>query len=300
MSTDHPTDVLPILDDDSRGFDVAMRGYDRVQVDHFLARLDAEVAAAKNERDAALGRSADLAAQLASAQAQIESLRRQLVHATETVTPENVDQRIRQVLEAATRDASAARAAGQADADKMRAGAAEAAAQVRAQAQAEAEQIVTAANERLAEADETYRARLAEAEQRRAEVEAALAASTAQAEAEQRRLSAEAQAERERLNADSAAKRKLAEEDFELVLRKRRSDETTRSQQLLAEAKASAATTIHEAEERASEIVEAASATARNLETYRDQLLEQLQSLHASIATTIADSRASSPQSPLS
>ena len=48
------TDVLPMLTDANPGFDSVMRGYDRAQVDSYLARLDADVRAANTERDAAI------------------------------------------------------------------------------------------------------------------------------------------------------------------------------------------------------------------------------------------------------
>src|SRR4051812_46422330 len=98
MAGDEPTDVLPILNNDDRGFDPAIRGYDRVQVDEFVARLDADLHATRAERDSIAVRSADIAAQLASAHAQVESLRRQLRAATEQVTRENVDEHVAAAL----------------------------------------------------------------------------------------------------------------------------------------------------------------------------------------------------------
>ena len=97
------SDVLTILSDAQRGFDSGIRGYDRAQVDQFLAHLEDELRAAMSDRDASAARSADLAAQLGSAQAQIESLRRQLRTASESITTENVDTRVRQIVDAAVR-----------------------------------------------------------------------------------------------------------------------------------------------------------------------------------------------------
>ena len=89
MTQENASDVLPMLTDAHRGFDQALRGYDRSQVDQYFGQQEDELRATIAERDAATARSADLAAQLASAQAQIESLRRQLRTATETVTADN-------------------------------------------------------------------------------------------------------------------------------------------------------------------------------------------------------------------
>src|SRR6266545_885488 len=108
MSSENYSDTLPILAD--RGFDTSMRGYDRRQVDVFVATLDDEIRAAAADRDAALARCADFAAQLASAQAQIESLRRQLRKATEKVTADNLEPRVRELLDTAAADASKMRA----------------------------------------------------------------------------------------------------------------------------------------------------------------------------------------------
>ncbi len=82
--SDLPTSELLPLYESSRGFDTAMRGYDRDQVDREINRLDDDLRVTAAERDAAAARSADLAAQLASVHAQLESLRRQLRAATET------------------------------------------------------------------------------------------------------------------------------------------------------------------------------------------------------------------------
>src|SRR5262245_54301531 len=103
MSSENYAAALPILSD--RGFDTAMRGYDRRQVDEYVANLDDEVRAATADRDAAIARCADLAAQLASTQAQIESLRRQLRRATERPTTQHVDMRVREMLESAAAEA---------------------------------------------------------------------------------------------------------------------------------------------------------------------------------------------------
>ena len=109
MSSDPSSDVLPMLTDGYRGFAQVLRGYDRAQVDTYLAQLEDDLKAVAAERDGAQARSADLAAQLASVQAHLESLRRQLHAATEAITTENVDERVRQQLEAAQAEATRAK-----------------------------------------------------------------------------------------------------------------------------------------------------------------------------------------------
>src|SRR6476659_2819669 len=115
--TSEPThDLLPLYEA-SRGFDTAMRGYDRVQVDREIGRLDDDIRVTAAERDQAAARSADLAAQLASAQAQIESLRRQLRAASEAVTSDNVDGHVKQILQSAKAEAARAQSDAQAEAE---------------------------------------------------------------------------------------------------------------------------------------------------------------------------------------
>src|SRR5919108_2681128 len=140
-------DLLPLYET-SRGFDSAMRGYDREQVDREIGRLDDDLRVTAAERDAAAARSADLAAQLASAQAQIESLRRQLRAATETVTADNVDEHVKQILNSAKADAARMREEAGAEAEQIRNGAADSAARTRSAAQAEAERVVAEATAR--------------------------------------------------------------------------------------------------------------------------------------------------------
>ena len=294
MSTE-PTDVLPILSESSRGFDPAIRGYDRAQVDHFLAALEDDVRAAVRERDAANARGADIAAQLASAQAQIESLRRQLRAATESVTPENVDERVRQMLDTARGDAARVRAEADAYAEAERSGASDSAARTRAAAHAEAEQIVSAATTRLAEADDTFRRRLAEAEQHRTDVEASLAAQLAQCTADEQRLTREAQAERDRLDSDSLAMRARAEEDFEITLRARRTAEATAIEAERAEAHANAAQLIAQAQQRAEELVAEATEEVRRLHEHRDETHAALRALHGRLGEALDQALAQTP-----
>jgi cell division septum initiation protein DivIVA len=287
MASDHPTDVLPILADAHRGFDAAIRGYDRAQVDEHLNNMDEELRAAARERDSIAARSADLAAQLASTQAQVESLRRQLRAATEGVTADNVDERVRQMLDAARAEATTTLAAAEAEVQAMQSGADDAVVRTKAVARAEADEILAEATERHVEADEMFRKRLAEAEQYRADVEADLAESlkrthaeedrlTAEADAERNRMDAEHAAERARLDAESVARRKLAEEDFEITLRLRRTAEVEVSERLKAEAEAKAAQMVADAEQE-----------VRRLIGLRDDAQAQLRQLHDRLGEAI-------------
>jgi DivIVA domain-containing protein len=306
MTSDHASDVLPILSDAHRGFDPAIRGYDRAQVDQYLAHLEDDLRSTVAERDAALARSADMAAQLASAQAQIESLRRQLRTASEAVTIETVDARVRQLIEAAQSDATRIRDEAQAQAEVVRNGAADAAARTRAAAHAEAERIVEQATARHAEADEMFRRRIAEAEQHRAAIEEQLAHTLEQTRAEESRLTQEAAAERARLDAaakadrhrleiaaaderirldaESLTARTQADDDFEITLRARR---TAANEAIERER--------HEAEQAAAALISDAQAEVRRLHTVRDETHATLQSLHGKLGAALTEALADTP-----
>jgi cell division septum initiation protein DivIVA len=311
MAADNPTEALSILSDAPRGFDTAMRGYDRRQVDVMLARLEDDVRAASAERDASAARTADLAAQLASAHAQIESLRRQLRSATEQVDHDNVDARVRALLDAATVDAGRIRAEAEAYQQQVRVASDDAAERVKANARTESEQMLEAAKRRQVEADDTFRRRIAEADRYRSEItdrterEVALAREqeaqlTREASVERDRLDAEALAVRTGLDAESLARRTaleeevhariaVAEEDFEITLRRRRTAEAERSEQQLAQAQATAQRLIDEAGAESARRVQAASDTVAALRGQRDRVQADLTVLHDALAALIAD-----------
>src|SRR5690349_8695514 len=123
MASDSP-DLLPMTEARPE-FDPSLRGYDRSQVDEYIAQLDEEVRALQSDRDLAAARSADLAAQLASTSAVVESLRRELRMATEAVTPSNIDERVAEQLRAAQNEAATLREMAHKEADFVRRGAAE-------------------------------------------------------------------------------------------------------------------------------------------------------------------------------
>jgi DivIVA domain-containing protein len=294
MAGDEPTDVLPILNNDDRGFDPAIRGYDRAQVDSFVARLDADLRTAQHERDTIAGRSADIAAQLANAHAQVESLRRQLRSATEQITPENVDAHVANTLKTTHADASRIRVAAQEEAERVRNGAADAANRTISAATAEAERIIEQATEQHVAADTLFHDRMAEIEGHRAIVTADLAASTEAVRAEEERLTSVATAERERLDAEaaatraeldeaataerlrletaSAATRALADEDFELTLRARRTEQYALLREERAVAEDAAATLIADAHDEVTTLHAVRDDAHGRLDTLADEL----------------------------
>ena len=94
------------MDSDEPFFDVTMRGYDKRQVDDFVARTNAQLADLAVARDQALATSADRAAQLAAHEAQIESLKARAAKKIETLNPAAVSDRIRDMLQLANEEAA--------------------------------------------------------------------------------------------------------------------------------------------------------------------------------------------------
>jgi cell division septum initiation protein DivIVA len=280
---EHPTDAFAILAGSTRGFDVGMRGYDRRQVDDHIGALEDELRASVGERDAAIARSSDLAAQYASGQAQIESLRRQLRAATDPLTEDTVDARVRTIIEAANSDAARTRDEAEAYVAQLRQIADEAAERTRALARTEAAQIIETASMRHAEADEEFRRRIAEADRYRVEVVERTAAEvdaarlqeehlTQRAEAERNHLADLAAQQRADLDAQSRAKIATAESDFEIVLRERRQAEAEESQRRLDAARTEANAIVAAAQQRAAELDEHHNKVYANLMALHSQL----------------------------
>jgi DivIVA domain-containing protein len=234
------TEILPLLSDDVPHFDLAMRGYDKRQVDEYLVRAEADIAVLQSARDTALAASADRAAQLASREAQIESLtRQQAANAAPTV---------------ATVSAS-----------------------VRADAAAEEQRLISAAVQRSAEADQKLAQARLQASVDTDAARSAIAAQTAEADAARLRLDVEASAARESADRLSAERIAVAEQDFEITQRLRRTAAEQTHQAELAASRAQAEAMIAQA-----------AARVELLESQRQDVHEHLRSLHAALGAVIA------------
>jgi len=264
---DQSTELLPLLDSDEPFFDVTMRGYDKRQVDDYVARTGARLAELAAARDAALATSADRAAQLASREAQIESLRAQAAKKTETLDPAMVSDRIRDMLQLATEEAAQTRRGAELEADRVLTAARADAERIRAEAAAEQQRLTAGAAQRLTEADQKLAQILTERERLDAESAAARAAADA-----------ESAAARAAADAESARRRQLAEEDFEITLRARRTEAERQH------------TADHEAARAATEkLVADAEARVLELAEERERTFRALQELHRRLGSVIAD-----------
>lgn len=291
MTSDETSQLFPILQSADRSFEVTMRGYDRNQVDDFVARTDAEMHALHSERDAAMGRSADLAAQLANSHAQIEAGRRQLAKATEEITGENVHARLRplvenahaearQIRQSADADATRVRALADADSIETRRQANYDAEQVRQQGQADLQRASQAASQRTREADETLASAQATAAEHVNKARADATKLLADAHAEVDRIVSESTTTRQRLDAQAARARVTANEDFEIALRVRRTEEQRVDQERRAASQAEAQRVVFEAQQHAQGMVAEATAEVQRLHHVRDRTHADLTDLH--------------------
>lgn len=312
--------LLPMLDDPRKRFDTVMRGYDRHQVDTYVAKLEDDNRLLLGSRTETSGRVSELAAQLASAQAEIESLRRRVASASETIDPDNVDSRVQDLVLAAQQLARQTRTDAETEARRVREAAAVHADTLRVEAQSEADQVVAAATQRLAEADETYTRKVGEADAHATEVTARSAEELRLAREEVSRLRAEAQAEvtalrataaeeiaaadtsasaarteadrasreaRERADAEAAHKRRTAEEDFEITLRLRRRKEEDEDRERRATALREASTIVSDANNNADRIVREARAEVERLDHERYRAHRDLGAIASRLAALV-------------
>lgn len=302
---ENSTELLPLLDEDEPIFDVGIRGYDKRQVDSYVSQAETQIAELKAARDAALAISADRAAQLASREAHIESLKQQAVRTVEVPSSVKVSDRIRDMLQLADDEAAQTRRAAEEEAAGIRRAAEQQAEQVlsaarsdaervRAEAAAAQQRLTAGASQRSAEADQKLaQARVqsaAELDKARAEAAkildlataeldkavAAAASITEAAETERDRLDNEAAAARAAAERASIERLRTAEQDFEITLRSRRSAAERQAQLDQQAARATAEQLITEARERAA---------ALNAE--REQTHQRLRELHQQLGAVI-------------
>jgi cell division septum initiation protein DivIVA len=271
------TDLIPLLGENDPQFDLVLRGYDRRQVEEYVARAEADLADLQAAKDAAQATSADRAAQLANREAHIESLKRQAIKSTEHVSPANVSDRIRDMLQLATDEAAQTRRSAEEEAERVLRSARADAERVRADAAAEQQRLTAAASQRSAEADQKLaQARVqatAEIESARAEIKRFADAADADRAAKDKAAS-EARTEADRV---SAERRQIAEQDFEITLRARRTAAEHEARLGEDEAKALAA-----------QIVAGARAELATLKAQQDETLRALRELHGTLGDIIA------------
>ncbi len=321
---DHSTELLPLLDNEEPFFDVGIRGYDKRQVDGYVTRAESEIAALKAARDAALATSADRAAQLASREAHIESLKQQAAKVVEPPGPVHVSDRIRDMLQLATdeaaqtnrtaeEDAARIRRTAEEEADRVLAAARSDAERVRAEAAATQQRLTAGATQRSAEADQKLaQARTqggVELEKARAEAARIIEAATGeldQARAEAGRIldtataeldkavaaAAGITAERDRLDNEAAAARAAAERASIERLRTAEQDFEITLRSRRSNAERQAQLDQEAARATAEQLVADASQRAAELDAERQHTHQRLRELHDQLGAVISDAAA--------
>jgi cell division septum initiation protein DivIVA len=250
--SDPRRDQLP-THEAQHSFDVVLRGYDRSQVADTIERLEADFRIAIADRDAAVGRSADLASQLSSMHAEIESLRRKAATAS-APTFENISERIQHMLQLAEEEAAEIRHAAEMDAQA-----------VREQTAAEERALL----ERHAAGQAEVERMLAEARQTAEQI-----AQKAQLRADD--LVAKAQERVARLDAESQARRAKEEEDFDIAQRARRAEAARAEEERERVSTQAARQRIAAAEQHSAKIIAEAEARAEAIRDVRDELTGRL------------------------
>src|SRR4051794_25899011 len=251
MSDPH-RDMMP-MHEAQHSFDVVLRGYDRNQVAETIERLEADFRIAIADRDAAVGRSADMASQLSAMHGEIESLRRKAATAA-APTFENMSERISHMLRLAEEEAADIRRIAEQDAQAVR-------------EQTAAEE--RAMHERHAAGQAEVERMLAEARQNADQI-----ATKAQIRADE--LVQKAQERVARLDAESQARRAKAEEDFEIAQRAKRAEAARQEEERERVSTAAARQRVAEAQQHAAQIVAEAEAKAAAIRDVRDELTSRL------------------------
>jgi cell division septum initiation protein DivIVA len=191
--------AMDALLDTGPGFSTALRGYDRMQVDHYVAWAEAELLAARRETE-------DLLSRYGRCSAELEISRRLLAQSPEGQDLTLVSERIGTMLRLAADEAAELTAAGAAEADALLAEA-RVDADARLRKAQQIKQLAIATSDRLREDAERVHAEAA-AELQRARVQAAAEFERARTEAQQ----VVATLEREHREREAATARAAAEQ----------------------------------------------------------------------------------------
>jgi cell division septum initiation protein DivIVA len=274
MEHEQPTELLPLRDPTSQ-FTTVLRGYDRRQVEEHVERLELDLRVALQDRDIAAARSADLAAQLAAARGEIEALRAKMQR-LELPTPENIGERVRHMLALAEEEANDVRRRAHEEATALQARYERLAAEIDAKhrdADGYATRVVGEADARstatLSEAEQKARQTLSEAEQKARQT-------LSEAEQKARQTLDGVSGECERLEAEAAAKRKQADEDFEIALRARRTEQAKVDKERREALAAEVSEKRRDAQGEAERTVAAAKRQVDRLRIQRRQILNHL------------------------
>lgn len=250
-AVDNTADLVPLRTD----FDVVWRGYDRRQVRHYVAGVEAELRVLAVDRDAAVARADDLARQLETARAEISVLREQLDRVCRTpIDPLTLDGRLRRMAELAH----------------------EQAAEITDRAKAAAEHHWATAERAAGRLRERYDRLVGELDERRRALEAEHREVMRQAHERVAAMTREAELRRRELDERAAELREQVQADFEIAMNARRAEAVAELAARRAAAEAEAARLVREAEAHAERITTQARRRVAELEDHRDQVADSL------------------------
>lgn len=250
-------EIVPLAVD----FDVVMRGYDRYQVQRHLHAVDADLRLLTTDRDAAVQRADDLARQVETLRREIAVLKSRLDRVCRTPpSPEELTERLRQMVELARDEA----------------------AEITTSARAAAEQSwrdTRLATDRLRERCERLAAEL---DTRRRQMENEHGELMRRAQSEVQALTERAAGRRAELDERAAAQRRLAEEDFRAAMAARRRETLDELAALRASARAEADALVADARRRVDALETVRRRTAERLRAARELLDQSREILEAS------------------
>src|SRR5215207_11400120 len=120
VMSDRTTDLNYLADVGmSHGFDVALRGYDRRQVDDYLAQLESELATLRHERESAADRVGMLEQRLEELQIALQTAQRQVSEFEPSYA--GLGARVENILRLAEEEAKSLRVEATAHGDRVRA-----------------------------------------------------------------------------------------------------------------------------------------------------------------------------------
>lgn len=282
----------PVARVSDAGFEVVKRGYDQVQVDEHLRRLDAEIRILATDREAAVDQSGQLARELDETRARTERLRAQvrtLVSPPQSI--QGMSERMRSMLRLAEDEVVDMIARAESEVNRRIRAADVRATETRTSAQADADSLRSAAR---ADAEQTGRdlARSrAEFEARRRAAEEQLA--TDRSAMEQRAAADAARAEQERASAwsESEARRAVVEEDFTIAMDQRRSAALSKLTAEYVQGRRDVAQTRESAASAARELIAQAENTARRMVTEAERQVAELMALRRRISQQLDGAR---------
>ncbi|CAL9453507.1 hypothetical protein SUDANB95_02476 [Actinosynnema sp. ALI-1.44] len=249
--TDGREELVPLRTD----FDAAWRGFDRRQVRHYVAAVEADLRLLAVDRDAAVARADDLARELERARAEIRELRDELDRVCRTpVEPEALSERLRRMLELAHAEADEVTARARAAADQ-------------------AWESTRRATERLRERHERL---VADLDARRHEMETEHRDLLRRTRDQVDAMTRQAEQRRRDLDEQAARLRARVQADFEVAMAARRAEALREVADRRAAARAHAEQLVREAEDRARRLVAEARAQADRLDARRAGIAESL------------------------